>query len=170
MSQGERLRRFRIQRAPGGEIDLRLAQHASETDEFLVARVLAAVAYHGPGLELSNGVCRGDEPAIARREYDGRLVLWVEVGLPKRDRLERALRNAERVAVVTHKRAEVFLRDLKEDPPRRVERLRVHELEPAALEALARTLDRDNRWSVDVAAASLTVRVRNGEHVFPFAT
>lgn len=164
MSQGDRLRRFRIQRKPGGEIDLRIAQHASESDAFLVARVLAATAYHGPGLELSNGVCRGDEPALARRELDGRLVLWIEIGVPKRERLERALRTAERVVVVAHKRADVFLRELEDDPPRRVERLRVHELDTGVLDALAKTLDRDNKWTVDVLPDRLKVRTQRGEH------
>lgn len=164
MSSGERLRRFRIQRVPGGEVDLRLAQHASETDAFLVARALAAAAYHGPGLELSNGVCRGDEPAIARRGYDGRLELWIEIGLPKRERLERALRSAEKVVVVAHRRAEVFLRELRDDPPRRLERLRVHELDPAVLDALGDTLERDNRWTVTVLADRVSVRTPRGEH------
>ncbi|MBK7878364.1 MAG: YaeQ family protein [Planctomycetes bacterium] len=170
MSQGERLRRFRIQRTPGGELDLRLAQHASETDEFLVARLLATVAYHGPGFEVSSGVCRGDEPALSRRELDGRLVLWIEIGLPKRDRLDRALRAAEQVVVVAHKRADVFLRELEDDPPRRKERLRVHVLDAATLTRLGKELDRDNRWSIDVEPALLRVRTPKTAHELAFTS
>ncbi len=170
MSQGERLRRFRIQRVPGGELDLRLAQHASETDEFLVARLLATVAYHGPGFESASGVCRGDEPALSRRELDGRLVLWIEIGLPKRERLERALRAAEKVVVVAHKRADVFLRDLEDDPPRRKERLTVHVLDATTLTRLGKELDRDNRWTVDVASDRLRVRTPKSEHELEFVS
>ncbi|MFO1010863.1 MAG: YaeQ family protein [Planctomycetota bacterium] len=170
MSQGERLRRFRLQRVPGGELDLRLAQHASETDEFLVARVLAAAVYHGPGFEVSSGVCRGDEPALARRELDGRLALWIEIGLPKRDRLDRALRAAEKVVVVAHKRAEVFLRELEDDPPRRKERLTVHVLDATALARLGKELDRDNRWTVTVDGTHVRVATPKSEHALDFTS
>ena len=82
---------------------LRLARHPSESDEFLVARLLAYCLEHTEGIEFSRGLSDADEPPIAVRDLTGRLRAWIDVGTPSPDRLHRAAKLAPRVAVYVHK-------------------------------------------------------------------
>ena len=82
---------------------LRLARHPSESDEFLVARLLAYCLEQTDGIEFSRGLCDADEPPIAVRDLTGRLVSWIDVGTPSPERLHRAAKLAPRVVVYVHK-------------------------------------------------------------------
>ena len=77
-----------------------VARHPSETAERLVARLLAYALCYGEGLAFTRGICAGDEPDLWVREGDGRVALWVEVGLPDPERLLKASRHAGRVVLV----------------------------------------------------------------------
>src|ERR687898_3661029 len=68
---------------------LRVARHPSESDEFLVARVLAYCLEYREGIEFSRGLSDADEPPIAVRDLTGRLRAWIDVGTPSPDRLHR---------------------------------------------------------------------------------
>ncbi|HEY5949867.1 MAG TPA: YaeQ family protein, partial [Kofleriaceae bacterium] len=60
------------------QLDLRVAQHPSESDRYLVARVLARALEHGEGLEFSKGGVSDDtEPALVQRDLRGDLVAWI---------------------------------------------------------------------------------------------
>ena len=50
---------------------LQVARHPSESEEYLVARVLAYLMEFAPGIEFSRGVSDPDEPAIAIRDLTG---------------------------------------------------------------------------------------------------
>ena len=51
---------------------LRLARHPSESEEYLVARLLAYLLEFTEGIGFSRGVSSPDEPAIAVRDLTGR--------------------------------------------------------------------------------------------------
>jgi uncharacterized protein YaeQ len=87
------------------ELDLRVVRHPSETAEFLVTRVLALCLFHSPGIRFAKGGLsdQDEPPVLVENEGGGRIALWIDVGTPSRDRLERATKRAERVVVVTHK-------------------------------------------------------------------
>jgi len=53
-------------------LSLRVARHPSESEEYLVARVLAYALEYTEGLEFSRGLCNPDDPAIAIRDLDWR--------------------------------------------------------------------------------------------------
>src|SRR5678815_5004212 len=56
------------------QLDWRVAQHPSESERYLVARVIARALEHGDGVEFSRGgVSDDDEPAIVQR--DGEVAL-----------------------------------------------------------------------------------------------
>lgn len=74
-----------------------LARHPSETAERLLLRLLAYALCHEPELVFTKGVGAGDEPDLWAKEPDGRISLWVEVGLPDPERLIKASRHAGRV-------------------------------------------------------------------------
>jgi len=105
---------------------LRVAHHPSETEDYLVTRVLAYALECTEGIEFSRGLAEPDEPAIAVRDLTGAIRSWIDVGAPDAARLHRASKAVPRVAVYTHK-----------DPARLIAGLageRIHRVE--ALDAL----------------------------------
>ena len=131
------------------QLSWRVAQHPSESERYLVARVLARALEHAEGLEFSKGgVSDDDEPALVQRDLRGDLVAWIEIGSPSPDRLHKASKAAPRVAVYTHK-----------DPARLIEQLagqRIHRADQIELWAIDRDLiaelvaRRDRRTSFDL--------------------
>src|SRR5215212_8423467 len=91
---------------------LRVARHPSESEEYLVARVLAYLLEFAEGIEFSRGVSDPDEPAIAIRDLTGAITTWVDIGTPDAARLHKAAKSGARVVVYTHKNADQFLKQL----------------------------------------------------------
>ena len=77
-----------------------VARHPSETEERLVARLLAYALFFEPELAFTKGISAVDEPDLWLKGPDGRVLLWVEVGMPEADRIIKAGRHTERVALV----------------------------------------------------------------------
>ena len=93
-----------IDRGVYGDHALTIARHPSETDERMMIRVLAyalnvpATADHG-ALELAKSLWDSDEPDLWQKDLTGRIVHWIDVGLPDERRILRASPRAERVSV-----------------------------------------------------------------------
>jgi hypothetical protein len=84
-------------------LDLRLAQHPSESVRYLLTRTLAYCLSYEEGIAFSKGgVSSADEPPISIRDATGLLVAWIDVGTPSAERLHRASKAASRVALFTH--------------------------------------------------------------------
>jgi uncharacterized protein YaeQ len=58
-------------------LDLRVAQHPSESERYLVARVLARALEHAEGVEFSRGLAAGEEPALWQHDLRGDLQAWI---------------------------------------------------------------------------------------------
>src|SRR5688500_9534408 len=82
---------------------LRAARHPSETEEYLLTRVLAYCLEYAEGIAFSKGLAEPDEPALAVRDLTGALRVWIDVGAPDAARLHKASKAAPRVAVYTHR-------------------------------------------------------------------
>src|SRR5580765_8723244 len=82
---------------------LRVARHPSESEEYLLTRLLAYLLEFAEGIEFSKGLSSPDEPAITVRDLTGALRAWIEIGNPDADRLHRASKASPRVAVYTRK-------------------------------------------------------------------
>ncbi|HEY6361385.1 MAG TPA: YaeQ family protein, partial [Vicinamibacterales bacterium] len=61
-------------------LELRVARHPSESAEYMLVRILAYCLEYQDGIELTEGVSSGDEPALVVRDLTGRLTAWIEVG------------------------------------------------------------------------------------------
>jgi uncharacterized protein YaeQ len=85
------------------ELTLRVARHPSETDAFMLMRVLAYCLEYEDGIAFSEGIAATDEPAVLVRDPTGRITAWIEVGAPDAERLHHGSRLAERTAVYTHR-------------------------------------------------------------------
>lgn len=79
-----------------------LARHPSETDERMMARILAFVLYADPALIFGKGLSSEDEPDLWRKDLTGAIELWIEVGLPDEKRIRRACGRARQVVVLTY--------------------------------------------------------------------
>jgi uncharacterized protein YaeQ len=155
MSTGSLLHRFQIDLADSDrgvyeEVDLRVACHASETGTYLVVRVLAYCLAYAPGIALSNGVSSGDEAAISIVDDIGRTTTLIEIGYPSSERLHRATKLAPRVLVFPHKELEPWMSDLRAARIHAPERIEIVRFARPFVEAVQRTLERGQKWSVSI--------------------
>ena len=71
---------------------LRVARHPSESDDYLVTRILAYCLEYTDGIAFSRGgLSDSDEPPIAVRDLTGTLRTWIDIGSPDAARLERRM-------------------------------------------------------------------------------
>jgi uncharacterized protein YaeQ len=129
-------------------LPLRVAQHPSESAEYLVARILAYALEYTEGLAFTQGLSAAEEPALEIRDLTGVRLGWIEIGTPVPERLHRATKAAERVAVYCHKDPTPWLRALGAAKVHAPDRLHLFGLDRAFVSKLAATLDRRNAWSV----------------------
>src|SRR5438094_2653221 len=69
---------------------LRVARHPSESEEFLVTRILAYALEFREGIAFSSGLSDPDEPAISVRDLTGAIQSWIDIGIPDAARLHNA--------------------------------------------------------------------------------
>jgi uncharacterized protein YaeQ len=129
-------------------LNLRVAQHPSETPDYLLTRVLAFCLEHGEGLAFSKGLSDPDEPAIAGRDLTGVLQVWVDIGLPDPERLHRATKAAPRVAVYTHKDPAQWIDKLAAAKIHRAEKLEVFAIDRTWLAQWVARLERRMKFSL----------------------
>ncbi|MCA9530453.1 MAG: YaeQ family protein [Myxococcales bacterium] len=147
-----------VDRAVYETLDLRVAQHPSETAERLIARVLAYCVCFEEGVAFSGaGLCAPDEPAVSVRDALGGLAHWIEVGLPSAERVHKAAKAAARVSVFAHRDPAPLFREAERRRVHGADRVRVYALDPVAVATLAGVCDRKNDWTVIVQAGTLTV-------------
>jgi uncharacterized protein YaeQ len=150
------------------ELDLRVAQHPSESERYLVARVLARCLEHGEGLEFSKGgVSDDEEPALVQRDLRGDLVAWIEIGHPTPDRLHKASKASPRVVVYAWNTPEKLAAAVAERGIHRADALELYALDPEVLDAAAATLDRTNRWDLAITGGAIYLTI--GERVIEAA-
>ena len=136
-------------------LGLRVARHPSETDEFLVTRVLAYCLEYTEGIAFSAGVSDPTEPAITVRDLTGAWKSWIEIGTPDAARLHRASKAAPRVAVYTHKPPSTVLRALTGERIHKVEALELYAMDRALVGALVTRLERRLKLDLSVTERHL---------------
>jgi uncharacterized protein YaeQ len=129
-------------------LNLRVAQHPSETPDYLVTRVLAYCLEHVEGIDFSKGLSDPDEPALLVRDLTGQLQAWIEVGLPTPERLHRASKAAPRVVVYAHKDPTQWARALAEARIHRADQLAVHAIDRDWIAQVVARLERRMHWSL----------------------
>ncbi|MFN2240169.1 MAG: YaeQ family protein [Thermoanaerobaculia bacterium] len=140
-------------------LELKLAQHPSEAIEYMVARLLAYCLEYTEGIELTQGVSAGDDPAVLVRDLTGRVTAWIEVGAPDADRLHRASKAAARVAVYTHRDPRLMTAQLEGKKIHRREELEVIVLDRALVGKITERLDRRSSLSISVHDRHLYVTI-----------
>ncbi|MBA2306467.1 MAG: YaeQ family protein [Acidobacteria bacterium] len=149
-------------------LSLRVPRHPSESEEFMVARLLAYCLEYGEGIEFSRGLSDPDEPPLAIRDLTGRLQAWIDIGTPAADRLHKAAKSAPRVAVYIHKEATQWLAGLAASKIHRADEIGLRAIDRSLIVALVARLDRrmsfalsagDGDVFVSFADATVTGRI-----------
>jgi uncharacterized protein YaeQ len=108
----------------------RVAQHPSESPDYLLARVLVYCLEYTEGLQFSpQGLSDPDEPALSVRDAMGRRQAWIEIGVPDAARLHKAGKAAARVVVYTHKEPTRLLRLLEGERMHREDALEIYAID-----------------------------------------
>jgi uncharacterized protein YaeQ len=137
-----------VDRSVYATLNLRVAQHPSETADHLLARVLAYCLEYAEGIEFSKGLSDPNEPAVLVRDLTGVLQAWIDIGLPEPERLHRASKAAPRVAVYTHKDPATWLPRLAEAKIHRAAALQVFAFDRGWIAQLVAKLERRVKWSL----------------------
>ena len=146
-------------RAVYESLSLRVARHPSESEEFLVARVIAYLLEYADGIEFSRGVSTPEDPAIAVRDLTGRIRTWIDIGTPDAARLHKAAKAADRVAVYVHKDPAQFLRQLEGERIHRGDALELYAIDRGLVAALVARLDRRVAFSASVSDRELYISI-----------
>lgn len=144
-------------------LDLRVAQHPSESERYLVARVLARVLEHDEGIEFSKGLSTTDEPALYQRNLQGNVTRWIEVGSPSLERLHKASKTGAIVVVYAWKGGEALASEVVGNV-HRAAALELHALDAAFLDAVAADLERTNTWSLAISGGALYLDIAGKLH------
>lgn len=138
---------------------LRVARHPSESEEYLVARVLAYLVEYTDGIAFSRGVSEPDDPAIAVRDLTGNIETWIDIGTPEAARLHKASKAARRVVVYVHKDPRQFLRGLAGEKIHRADELELYAIDRTLIDLLVARLERRVTFSVSITDRELFVAI-----------
>ena len=138
---------------------LRVARHPSESEEYLVTRLLAYLLEYAEGIDFSRGVSEPDEPAVFVRDLTGATTTWIDIGTPDAARLHKASKSGARVVVYTHKNPEQYLKQLAGGKIHRAGDLELYAVDRTLIAELVARLDRRVAFSVSINERELYVSI-----------
>lgn len=81
---------------------LTVAQHASETDERMMVRLLAFALHASDDLQFTKGLSADDEPDVWQKSLTDEVEVWIDVGLPDEKRIKKACGRARQVYIYAY--------------------------------------------------------------------
>ena len=168
MAAGATIRTFEVQladvdRGVYEQLSLRAAQHPSETELYLMTRVLAYCLECEEGIAFGGGISSVDEPAVLVKDLTGRVTAWIEVGAPDAGRLHTGSKLADRATVYTHRDPQKVVAAWAGKPLHRGDEILVHSFDAGFIEDAAAALERRNELTVSVSERHLYLDV-NGQN------
>jgi uncharacterized protein YaeQ len=140
----------------------RVAKHPSETDAYLMTRVLAYCLEFREGLSFSKGgLSDPDAPALAVHDLTGALLRWIEIGVPEPARLHRASKASPEVAVYSHKDVGLQLARLRTEKIHRAAEIQIDTFDPEMIASLTARLTR--RMTFDLVITERQLYLSLGE-------
>lgn len=132
------------------DYSLRVARHPSETDAYMLTRLLAYGLEFTEGIAFSEGLSSTEEPAVVVRDLTGRTTAWIEVGAPDAERLHYGSRLADRTVVYTHRDPAKVMAPWEGKRIHRAEDIRVYSFDPGFIDAAVPLLERRNTVTMTV--------------------
>jgi uncharacterized protein YaeQ len=141
-------------------LDLRLAQHPSETMRYLVTRALAYCLSYEGGIAFSKGgLSDADEPAVSVFDATGARTAWIDVGAPSAERLHRASKATPRVSVFTYADLAQLRKEASSRVIHRIDEIAVFVLKPDFVDAIEALVDRNAKLEIVRSDGRLYVTV-----------
>ena len=139
-----------VDRGVYDDFSLRVARHPSETDAYMVTRLLAYCLEYAEGIAFSEGISKTEEPAVVVRDRTGHLVAWIEVGAPDAERLHYGSKLADRTTIYTHRDPAKVLAPLAGKRIHQAEAITLHSFDPGFVDAAVDLLERRNAATLSV--------------------
>ena len=150
---------------------LTIARHPSETDERMMVRLVALAmnAYQiqtlcqGDGvLAFGAGLSDPEDPDVLLSDFTGRKRLWIEVGQPDENAMQRACSKADTVLVYAYaSSANTWWRGT-ENKLRKLQKLKVFQIPSESSAQLSDMAERNMQLQVSVQDAAVTLSSGRG--------
>lgn len=169
MAAGATIHTFDVQladvdRGVYDELTLRVARHPSETDAYMLTRLLAYCLEYEEGIAFTEGVAATDEPAVLVRDLTGRVTAWIEVGAPDATRLHYGSKLADRTVVYTHRDPAKVVAQWAGKTIHDADAITLHSFDAGFVDDVAAALARRNTMTVSVTERQLYLEL-NGTHL-----
>ena len=169
MATGSTIHTFDVQladvdRGVYDDFTLRVARHPSETDAYMLTRLLAYCLEYEEGIAFTEGVAATDEPAVLVRDLTARVTAWIEVGAPDATRLHFGSKLADRTTVYTYRDPAKVIANWAGKTIHEADAIVLHSFDPGFLDGVAAALARRNTMTVSVTERQLYVEL-NGTHL-----
>ncbi|GAA4776053.1 YaeQ family protein [Microbacterium gilvum] len=163
-----------VDRGVYDELALRAARHPSETDAYMVTRVLAYCLEYEEGIRFGEGISSTDEPAVVVRDLTGAVAAWIEVGAPDAERLHYASKLGGRTRVYTHRDPVKLLASWEGKTIHRSDAIVLRSFDAGFVDAAAALIERRNALTVSVTEGHLYLELNGAslstavhEHALP---
>ncbi len=133
------------------DLALRVARQSSETNVFMLTRVLAYCLEYTEGIAFSEGIAATDEPAVLVRDLTGRITAWIEVGAPDAARLHQGSRLAERTVVYTHRDPAKVAAQWTGKRIHRASEISLRSFDPVFVDTMAAAIERRNDMTLSIS-------------------
>jgi uncharacterized protein YaeQ len=169
MATGATIHTFDVQladvdRGVYDDFTLRVARHPSETDTYMLTRLLAYCLEYEEGIGFTEGIAATDEPAVLVRDLTGRVTAWIEVGAPDAARLHYGSKLADRTVIYTHRDPAKVLAQWAGKTIHEADAVVLHSFDAGFLDDAAAALARRNTVTVSVTERQLYLGL-NGTHL-----
>lgn len=134
-------------------LDLRVAQHPSETMAYLFTRVFAYALSYEEGLEFSpEGLNNPEGPTIRTldnsRGSSNDVKLWIEIGNPSERKMHKASKASEQLRIYTYKDPNVLMNEISRHDIYNKNKIEIYAIDPKFLERLEAIVKKENRWTL----------------------
>jgi len=127
-------------------LDLRVAQHPSESMRYMLTRTLAYCLSYEEGIAFSKGgLSDASEAPITVKDPTGILLAWIDIGVPSAERLHKASKAARRVAICTHAEMNQLRKEAATKAIHKVDAIEVWRFEPKFIDAIEAKMERNTK-------------------------
>jgi uncharacterized protein YaeQ len=127
-------------------LDLRVAQHPSESMRYMLTRTLAYCLSYEEGIAFSKGgLSDAGEAPITIKDPTGILMAWIDIGVPSAERLHKASKAARRVAIFTAAEMNQLRKEAATKAIHKIEAIEVWRFEPKFLDAIEAKIERNTK-------------------------
>ena len=141
-------------------LDLRVAQHPSESMRYMLTRTLAYCLSYEEGIAFSKGgLSSTDEPPISIKDPTGIFLAWIDIGAPSAERLHKASKAARRVAIFTHAEMNQLRKEAATKAIHKVDAIEVWRFETKFLDAIESKMQRNTKLELTRNDGQLYVAV-----------